>query len=233
MGLTGAGGALVAIPLFMQFLGMSLKVASVYSLLAVVIASFSNFVAQRSFTNYKTAFLIVLFSGIGSLLSTPYKKALPDWVMIVLIILVSLFATYSVWFGQSKIESPLNVPYEEKVFLSIPVGIFLGILTTFTGLGGGVLMMPVFLKLYSLSQERAVATSLLAIALSSLISLLLQVKSGFQISLNMNVVYLVGGILASAYGLKAVLFRLPIDFVLITRKSIFTVVVLLAILKMF
>ena len=38
MGLTGAGGALVAIPLFMQFQGMSLKEASVFSLIAVVIA---------------------------------------------------------------------------------------------------------------------------------------------------------------------------------------------------
>jgi len=31
MGLTGAGGALVAIPLFMQFLALTLKDASVYS----------------------------------------------------------------------------------------------------------------------------------------------------------------------------------------------------------
>lgn len=39
MGLTGAGGALVAIPLFMTVLRMELKSAAVYSLVTVVIAS--------------------------------------------------------------------------------------------------------------------------------------------------------------------------------------------------
>jgi uncharacterized membrane protein YfcA len=57
MGLTGAGGALIAIPLFIQFMGMNLKEASIYSLIAVVVASLLNFVEQRKATQYRTGFV--------------------------------------------------------------------------------------------------------------------------------------------------------------------------------
>lgn len=231
MGLTGAGGALVAIPLFMIFLGMPLKIASIYSLLAVVIASSSNFLAQKHFTNYKTAFVVVLFSAIGSYLTAPYKILMPESVIAGLLIAVSLYALYAVWFTPVK-KTINNSKSDSRVFFSIPVGIFLGTLTTFTGLGGGVLMMPVFLKLYSFDQSAAVATSLLAVALSSLASLLIQMQQGFEVVFDLNILFLVLGILLSALILKLIMKKISANTLSIIRKQVFTGVVLLAIYKL-
>jgi uncharacterized membrane protein YfcA len=230
MGLTGAGGALVAIPLFMQFMGQSLKEASLYSLVAVVLASLINFLAQKSFTQYKTGFLIVLFSAISSYLTTPFKAALaPFWIAVILSI-VSLYALYSVWFP-AKAKTENSNQSSESFWLSSFVGLGLGALTTFTGLGGGVLMLPIFLGLYHFKQPNAVATSLFAVGLSSLSSLIIQIHQGAEFKLGAGFIYLLIGILSSVFLLKVISKKLKLDTLIKLRQIVFSVVVLLALAK--
>jgi uncharacterized membrane protein YfcA len=230
MGLTGAGGALVAIPLFIQFLHMPLKLASVYSLLAVVIASLSNFLTQRKATNYKIATIIVISSAIGSYISTPFKAAMSDTTIMALLICISLYALYAVWAKKGKADQ-LALNPKLLVMLSIPIGLILGALTTFTGLGGGVLMLPVFIKIYRFGQAQAVATSLLAVGLSSLASLAIQIKNGFHVSFDAQLMLLIIGILIAAMGIKYLTKKLSVQTFDLSRKIVFTIVVLLAIAK--
>ena len=230
MGLTGAGGALVAIPLFIQFLAMTLKDASVYSLLAVVIASLFNFFAQKHFTNYKVALSIVIYSAIGSFISAPIKKFVPDIIIAALLTFVSLYALYSVWFSIPRIKN-FDEEAKQPIILTLFIGLALGFLTTITGLGGGVLMMPIFLKFYDFDQPRAVATSLLAVSLSSLISLLIQIKDGFTFPLDKNLLFLLMGIILSAFIIKKLTTLLTSKMINKIRKIIFSLVVILAISK--
>jgi hypothetical protein len=230
MGLTGAGGALVAIPLFMHFLQMELKDATVFSLVAVVVASILNFIAQRKNANYKVAFLISFFSFFGSLVSTQLKPMTPEIILKILLIFVSLYGVISIW-RSTKMDTVDRINRSFSWKLSMIVGFFLGALTTFTGLGGGVLMMPVFINFYSFSQDKAIATSLFAIAISSLVSLFIQVQNGFRIPFDLSMVFLVLGIVASAFGLKLLINKLPIDKMNLIRKVIFTLIVFFAILK--
>jgi uncharacterized membrane protein YfcA len=232
MGLTGAGGALVAIPLFMHFMGQSLKEASLYSLVAVVLASLLNFLAQRSFANYKTGFLIVMTSALGSYLTAPFKTLISSFWIAVILSIVSLYALYSVWFPL-KIEREADGKPHESFWLSSIIGLVLGALTTFTGLGGGVLMLPIFLGLYRFKQPNAVATSLFAVGLSSFSSLIIQVYHGADFSLGTGFFYLLAGILAAVLFLKRVLNRWPINILVRLRQIVFSVVVLLALVKVF
>ena len=232
MGLTGAGGALVAIPLFMQFLGQSLKEASLYSLIAVVLASLFNFLAQKSFTQYKTAMVIVLSSLLGSYLTTPLKASLAPFWMAVILAIVSLYALFNVWFPAKIKEENIGKPLE-SFYISFLVGIILGSLTTFTGLGGGVLMLPVFLGIYRLNQSQAVATSLLAVGLSSLSSLSIQVLKGAEFNLDIGFIYLFAGIVSAVFLLKKVSPRLELHLLMKLRQIVFTVVVVLALGKIF
>lgn len=232
MGLTGAGGALVAIPLFMQFMGQSLKEASLYSLIAVVLASLLNFLAQRSYAQYKTGLLIVASSAVGSYLTAPFKAALSSFWIALILAGVSLYALYSVWFPV-KIKEDGKDKSLESIWLSIVIGLALGALTTFTGLGGGVLMLPILLGLYRFKQPNAVATSLLAVGLSSLSSLIIQVYQGADFKLGTGVVYLLIGILSAVLLLKKVSLHLKFDHLMKLRQIIFSVVVLLALLKIF
>lgn len=233
MGLTGAGGALVAIPLFMQFFSMGLKEASLYSLIAVVVASLMNYFSQRASTQYKTAIIIVTVSAIGSYLTAPFKEVLPTLYVALILTSISLYALYSVW---KPIKSPVSgtlLPAKESTPLSILVGFILGTLTTFTGLGGGVLMLPILLSMYHYSQSQAVATSLFAVGLSSLASLIVQISMGADFSIDLGLGYLMVGILSSVFILKQFVKRLPASVVTRTRQVIFTFVVILAITKIF
>lgn len=232
MGFTGAGGALVAIPLFIQFLGMSLKEASVLSLFAVVIASFSNFLTQRKQTHYKLGFVIIFFSMVGSFLSAPYKKMLPDFYVALSLTAISLYALYSVWKRPVVVVTTAE-KRKVPVVITIFIGFFLGILTTFTGLGGGVLMVPVLLSVYSLTQAQAVATSLLTVSFSSLFSFIIQISAGTSINWDSGLLFLVGGILIAASGLKFLTLKLSAERMIIIRKVVFTAVVFMAIGKIF
>jgi uncharacterized membrane protein YfcA len=232
MGLTGAGGALVAIPLFMQFMGLSLKEASLYSLVAVVLASLLNFFSQRSFANYKTGFLIVTISALGSFLTAPFKTLVSSFWIAVILSIVSLYALYSVWFPL-KIDKEDDEKSHESFWFSVIIGLILGALTTFTGLGGGVLMLPILLGFYRFKQPNAVATSLFAVGFSSLSSLMIQVYHGANFSLGTGFFYLLAGILAAVFFLKKVLHHLPINILVLLRQVVFTIVVLLALLKVF
>lgn len=230
MGLTGAGGALVAIPLFMQFQGMSLKEASVFSLIAVVIASLSNFYYQRKNSDIKLASVFVLSSAIGSFASQPYKKLLPDMGMAIMLTMVALYSLYNVWRPQKKVEATGNQP---QLFATVLIGLVLGLLTTFTGLGGGVLMLPVLLGFYKMTQVQAVATSLLVVGLSSLASFLIQVSKGIEVNISYEIIGLTVGIFASSYLLKILITKASAELANNIRKVVFTLVVILALVKIF
>lgn len=232
MGLTGAGGALVAIPLFMQFMGQSLKEASLYSLVAVVLASLLNFLAQKSFTKYKTSLIIIIFSSLGSYLMAPFKAAIPSFWIAIILSLVSLYALYSVWFP-IKIKEESERKRNNENIISVLVGFALGGLTTFTGLGGGVLMLPIFIGIYSYSQQQAVATSLFAVGLSSLSSLLIQITRGSHFEIGIGFIYLLAGILSAVLLLKKYTKKIKPSLLIKMRQTVFTIVVAMALLKIF
>lgn len=232
MGLTGAGGALIAIPLFMQFLGMGLKEASVYSLVAVVVASLLNYVSQRKSTQYLTAVLIVTASSVGSYLAAPFKEQLSSSLVAVTLTLVSLYALFGIW-RPVKDSSDNEISSRGNKSYSLGAGLILGVLTTFTGLGGGVLMLPLFLNLFKFSHAQSISTSLLAVGLSSLASLVIQVMNGAHFDLNVDLIFLLIGVLASVFILQLFVIRLPLPIIKLTRQVVFTFVVVLALLKIF
>jgi len=230
MGLTGAGGALIAIPLFLQFLGMDLKEATLYSLIAVIIASFSNFLLQRKFSDYKLSIVLVLLSTTGSFLTNPLKIYLPDMYMAILLATVCIYSLFSIWTPTSGNNSQKKSP--SWLIIGV-VGLSLGALTIFTGLGGGVLMLPFLTRFYGLDQNRAVATSLFTVGMSSLSSLLIQVFSGAQFKLDSQLFGLVIGIFVAALSIKFMMARLSLSSFNNSRKVIFTFVVGLALFKIF
>lgn len=230
MGLTGAGGALVAIPLFMHFQSMTLKEASVLSLVAVVVASVSNFYYQRKNAQIKLAIVFILASTFGSFLSQPYKSFLPDMGIAILLTVVALYSLIGVWRPKKVANYSQKAP---SIFLTMALGIFLGVLTTFTGLGGGVLMLPVLLSVYGLPQAQAVATSLLVVGFSSLSSFLIQLQDGLKISFRAELWGLIVSIFVVSFLLKVVLQRLPVKIIELARKSVFSLVVIIALAKIF
>ncbi len=231
MGLTGAGGALITIPLLMQFQGMSLKDASVYSLLTVMIAATSNFFFQRKDAEIKLAAFFVVAATIGSFASYPFKSALPDFGIAIIIALVAVYSLYKIW--SAKETALLDEHQEPHWWKTATIGLGIGVLTTFTGLGGGVLMLPVLLGFYRLPQKQAVATSLVVVGLSSLASFLIQMSKSEGLGMDLKILGLVVSILMTSYVLRFAISKISIKTADIIRKVVFTLVVIIALAKIF
>lgn len=56
------------------------------------------------------------------------------------------------------------------IFVSVLIGAAAGVVAALCGVGGGIIMVPAFVMLLGLSQKQAVATSLTAIILISLLA---------------------------------------------------------------
>ena len=228
MGLTGAGGALVSLPIFMGFFGMTLKEASLYSLVGVIISSALNFFPQRKFAKFKLSFWLVLFSSVGSLISTPFKKMMPDFYITIILMILSVISLYTVWVPKKINEKIKKTKNSYFVWIA---GLALGGLTTITGLGGGVILVPFYLRFCELDFKEAAATSIVTIFFSSLISLLFQTYSGAHFNLNGDILFLAFGMGMSVIIIGKITALVPEMWMVRIRKLTFSGVVFFSILK--
>jgi uncharacterized protein len=175
LGLTGAGGAVIAIPLFMNVLKITVREATVFSLYAVVVGAGLNWIFQRKETQYITGLLLILFSFVGSLISKSIKSSSPDWLLSTFFLAVTLFSLWSLWRKGPVSQSTVKKSGSSRSFVKAALGgFFLGFVITMTGLGGGVILMPLLLGFLEVPMNQALPTSMLTITLSALISLAIQ-----------------------------------------------------------
>ena len=97
LGLTGSGGALLAIPLFMAFFGFTLKVGTFYSLIVVAIASIIGVIANLKSVKYRYALFISLGSLIGSFIFKDIKQHVSDQFIIFLLYLICFYSLFLIW----------------------------------------------------------------------------------------------------------------------------------------
>jgi uncharacterized membrane protein YfcA len=227
MALTGSGGALIAIPLFMRFLEMNLIEATNLSLVAVSLSAFFNLVAQWERVDYRLSLSIIPFSIATSYFMSPLKTLVSEWMIFLLLVFVSCLGIVSVWW---PIKKHANTKKKTKFYYlgSALLGVVLGALTTFTGLGGGVILMPAYILIFRFSQEEAVATSFLPILLTSLFAFWFQWKIGFVPPKPSAFLSLAGGIATMAILFPYLLKRFSFDSIHSMRRISFSLIVILS-----
>lgn len=225
MGLTGAGGALISIPLFLGLLATSLKEATVLSLLAVILGTSVNLWKDISRIDKKIVATFSLF-GIGSsIFASGWKDFLPDIIVALLLLLIAIYSLWSVWQDKGNQSTAGN----ESLFLLILTGLFLGVVTTLTGLGGGVLLIPLLMRVFGKSYDEALPSSLASILFISLGSFLIQMDSVASLVGSKDVALMFVGSITSYFSLKFILKKISEERILLFRKSVFTLVTIYAI----
>lgn len=228
LGLAGTGGGVIAIPILMAFGGYDIKQASGYGLLALTVGAAISWFIQRKNTNYPLAGVLIICAGTVAFISAPLKGLSPHWLVNVLLNLTCLFSLYSLWVLRKPGDPGENRPLPYQLKTASVGGAITGLLSTMTGLGGGVVIIPWLTGISRLRFEQAMACSLLTIAVTAPISAWRQ-----------NTFYLTWGewlALACAIAVAALIVKkitsyIPPPHLILIRKLALTGVIFIAMMR--
>ena len=191
LGITGGGGSILTVPTLVYFLNYNPIIATAYSLFIVGttsgIGTIQNF--KKGLVVPKKAFQFAVPSLIGVYLTRKFivpnipdvvfyfgsLKLSKDTFLMILFAVVMFIAAYSMLNNNKKNE------LMERTTKSITVVIiqlfFVGVLIGLIGAGGGFLIIPALLNFAKLPMKKAIGTSLLIIAINSLIGFIGDVQN--------------------------------------------------------
>lgn len=184
LGLIGSGGSILTVPILVYLLAVNPVTATAYSLFAVGATSLMGAVKniQKKLVDFRTAIVFSVPAFIAVYITRKFiVPALPEHLFFIGqfqitkdIGIMLFFALIMILASVSMImEQKVKEVEEEKIKYNYPLivieGFIVGILTGVVGAGGGFLIIPALVLLAKLPMKKAVATSLLIIAIKSLI----------------------------------------------------------------
>lgn len=186
LGLTGGGGSILTVPILVYVLSVNPITSTSYSLFVVgstaLVGTIRN--AQKGMIEYKTAFVFAIPAFIAVFLTRKFIiPSIPDVIfnfndfvftkdlsIMIFFAILMFFASISMIKGRKEVKIKKDIVFNYP--LIIIEGFVVGILTGLVGAGGGFLIIPALVLFANLPMKRAVATSLLIIAVKSLIGFL-------------------------------------------------------------
>lgn len=185
LGLIGGGGSILTVPVLVYLLYLNPVTATAYSLFIVGTTSLVGAIQnlRKKLVDLKTAIVFSIPAFIAVYATRKYLvPAIPDELftvggflitkyigIMVFFAFIMLLASYSMIWAECKNCEDENAVIVYNYPLIVLEGIVVGVLTGIVGAGGGFLIIPALVMLAKLPMKKAVATSLLIIAVKSLI----------------------------------------------------------------
>lgn len=170
LGLMGAGGAILSIPIFTLVLGHAIAVAKIEALAVTgAIALFSGIRAAIARNTDLARFAAFALPGlVGAWLGGPIGRMIPPIVQASLFGALAVVAAWRMTAAQKDQDSNAPPPLSGRaIALAAVTGLLIGVLTSVIGVGGGFLLVPALVLITGLPIKRAAGTSLLVIAVNS------------------------------------------------------------------
>lgn len=185
LGLIGGGGSILAVPVLAYLFSVNEKVATAYSLFIVGSSALAGGLKQhlKGYVDWRTAVVFGLPAIAGVTLVRKYVvPALPDILFTInyfnftrRMAMFGLFAVLMIPAGFSMLKKNKDKKQDrnQKVKYNYPLilaeGLIVGGITGLIGAGGGFLIIPALVILANVKMKVAVGTSLIIIALKSLL----------------------------------------------------------------
>lgn len=192
LGLIGGGGSVLTVPILVYALSLNPVIGTAYSLFIVGATSLVGAVKNlmKGMVDIKTAIIFAIPAFIAVYLTRAFLiPAIPDELFQIGDFLVTknlaimlFFALIMLLASVSMIRDKRKETDEEtKITYNYPLiiieGFVVGTITGIVGAGGGFLIIPALVLLAKLPMKKAVATSLLIIAIKSLIGFIGDVQN--------------------------------------------------------
>lgn len=226
LGLTGGGGALFAVPLLVYGLAVRPHDAAGISLAAVG-ATAAVGALQRlraGLVDVRTGLLFSLTGVAGAPGGTALGRIMPDTLLLVLFAGLMIFVAVRIWRQAGACQEAQNAPraadppcaspcardeggrlvYTRRCALIMgATGLATGILAGLFGVGGGFLIVPALILVTGMDIRRAVATSLMVIALVSASGVISHVAVGDPPDSRITMLFVAGGVCGMGLGTLA------------------------------
>jgi uncharacterized membrane protein YfcA len=194
LGLVGSGGSILTVPVLVYLMNIDPVLATTSSLFIVGATSLVG--GLRAYSKKLVDFKAVTEFGIPSIFSIFITRhyilpALPDKIfkigketiskdMFLMIVFAVLMLAASVSMIRNiSAENKTAETDKERTGKALPLlllGLFVGVVTGLLGAGGGFLIIPTLVLFLKLPMKTAVGTSLLIIAINSLLGFLFSLK---------------------------------------------------------
>lgn len=216
LGLTGAGGGILAVPALMASQGWTVSQAAPVGLLAVTLSAFVGMVQGlfKKIVRYRAAIWIALISLPSARYGIHLASIIsPVWLSLGFSIVMMIVA-YRIFFNKvNDFEDPpckVNQSTGQLIWnvktasvLGI-IGVIAGLLTGLLGVGGGFVIVPALRKVTDLDMRSIVATSLMIIFLIGGVSISIHIIDGFQYPIAVTVSFVAACIIGMLIGRRLI-----------------------------
>lgn len=187
LGLIGGGGSILAVPVLAYLFSINEKAATAYSLFIVGASALVGGWKQhlKGFVDWRTALVFGIPAIVGVTVVRHYLvPVLPDVLLQIehfqftrRMAMFGLFAILMIPAAYSMLKKETNVIKTGDVIYNYPLilleGLIVGGITGMIGAGGGFLIIPALVILANVEMKVAVGTSLIIIAIKSLMGFFL------------------------------------------------------------
>ena len=205
LGLTGAGGGILAVPALVVGLGWSMQQAAPVALIAVAggagIGALDGF--RRKLVRYRAAALMAVTGIPVTALGIRAAQAVSQSVLLGLFAVVMLLVAFRLLaqtfkgapaephstFGRIDAQTGRFVWTPLTTLLLAGIGALTGFMTGLLGVGGGFVIVPLLRRFTELSMHGIVATSLLVIAIVGVGGVLTAVLHGAVLPLELTLLF--------------------------------------------
>lgn len=192
LGLIGGGGSILTVPVLVYLFGINPVLATAYSLF--VVGSSALVGAVQNMLKKKVAYRTAIVFSIPAFIAVYFTRkflvpAIPEQIITLAGVSITRSIAIMLFFAFIMILASISMirkqkeqkPSTEKTSYNYPLiileGVIVGVLTGIVGAGGGFLIIPALVLLAKLPMKKAVATSLLIIAIKSLIGFIGDVQN--------------------------------------------------------
>jgi uncharacterized membrane protein YfcA len=184
VGTVGGGGAILALPVLVYVLGQGVGPASTASLIVVALgASFgAGSQAREGQLCWRVALTFSIPAAAGAYLGTVAGGAVSPRTLILCFVPV-MFAAAAITYGRGGDDGAAAVEDDcprPALAIAAAIGLVIGVMTGFFGVGGGFLIVPALTVLLGLAVRRAIATSLAIITLTGIVALTIHLARGAE-----------------------------------------------------